>query len=227
MLLAPCRTRQRRRGWSRLSSTRRRRARRRDQTPALRVLRAHCAVIGTRAARLRAVARAGRSMAPQRLRRRPGARRYGPRASSGRATRSCTAARALRRVRSAGDRVQRQLPAVLRRRLHRAVARGDRAVAGDGRQRHRRRRGRRRPSASARLRASTTSCSCSAQVTRLGTTSITTQIDVVRGPDVLVSGTLRHVCVATDTWAKTDAAGLDSRRPAALSRRRRRARAQP
>jgi acyl-CoA thioester hydrolase len=43
-----------------------------------------------------------------------------------------------------------------------------------------------------------------AQVTRIGTTAITTQIDVLRDRDVLVSGTLRHVCVATDTWAKTE-----------------------
>jgi acyl-CoA thioester hydrolase len=43
-----------------------------------------------------------------------------------------------------------------------------------------------------------------AQLTRLGSTSITTQIDVVREQTVLVSGTLRHVCVATDTWAKTE-----------------------
>jgi acyl-CoA thioester hydrolase len=42
-----------------------------------------------------------------------------------------------------------------------------------------------------------------AQPTRIGTTSITTQIDVVRKQAVLVTGTLRHVCVATDTWAKT------------------------
>lgn len=41
-------------------------------------------------------------------------------------------------------------------------------------------------------------------MTRIGTTSITTQIDVVREREVLVSGTLRHVCVATDTWTKTD-----------------------
>jgi acyl-CoA thioester hydrolase len=38
---------------------------------------------------------------------------------------------------------------------------------------------------------------------RIGTTSITTQIDVVRERAVLVTGTLRHVCVSTDTWAKT------------------------
>jgi acyl-CoA thioester hydrolase len=43
-----------------------------------------------------------------------------------------------------------------------------------------------------------------AQVTRIGTTSLTTQIDVTRAAEVLVSGTLRHVCVATDTWAKTE-----------------------
>ena len=35
-----------------------------------------------------------------------------------------------------------------------------------------------------------------AQPTRLGTTSITTQIDVLREQALLVSGTLRHVCVA-------------------------------
>ncbi len=43
-----------------------------------------------------------------------------------------------------------------------------------------------------------------AEVTRLGTTAITTQLDVLRGPELLVRGTLRHVCVATDTWAKTE-----------------------
>ena len=43
-----------------------------------------------------------------------------------------------------------------------------------------------------------------ARVTRIGTTSITTQIDVTRRQSVLVSGTLRHVCVATDTWEKTE-----------------------
>jgi acyl-CoA thioester hydrolase len=43
-----------------------------------------------------------------------------------------------------------------------------------------------------------------AQPTRIGTTSITTQIDVVREQALLVTGTLRHVCVATDTWAKTE-----------------------
>jgi acyl-CoA thioester hydrolase len=43
-----------------------------------------------------------------------------------------------------------------------------------------------------------------AQPTRLGTTSITTQIDVMREQALLVTGTLRHVCVSTDTWQKTD-----------------------
>jgi acyl-CoA thioester hydrolase len=43
-----------------------------------------------------------------------------------------------------------------------------------------------------------------AQVLRLGQTAITTEIDVMRGDDLLVQGVLRHVCVATDTWRKTD-----------------------
>ena len=43
-----------------------------------------------------------------------------------------------------------------------------------------------------------------ARVTRLGRTAITTEIDVMRGPELLVAGRLRHVCVATDTWRKTD-----------------------
>jgi acyl-CoA thioester hydrolase len=46
-----------------------------------------------------------------------------------------------------------------------------------------------------------------ALLTRIGASSINTQIDVVREQRVLVSGTLRHVCVATDTWAKTDMPG--------------------
>jgi len=44
----------------------------------------------------------------------------------------------------------------------------------------------------------------SAQVVRLGTTAITTDIDVLRNEESLVQGRLRHVCVATDTWTKTD-----------------------
>ncbi len=43
-----------------------------------------------------------------------------------------------------------------------------------------------------------------ARVVRLGTTAITTEIDVVRDAELLVQGVLRHVCVATDTWRKTD-----------------------
>jgi acyl-CoA thioester hydrolase len=44
----------------------------------------------------------------------------------------------------------------------------------------------------------------SAQVARIGTSAVTTQIDVLREQELLVSGTLRHVCVATDTWRKTE-----------------------
>jgi len=36
-------------------------------------------------------------------------------------------------------------------------------------------------------------------VTRLGTTAVTTAIDVVRGDELLVAGWLRHVCVSTPT----------------------------
>jgi acyl-CoA thioester hydrolase len=43
-----------------------------------------------------------------------------------------------------------------------------------------------------------------AEVTRLGRTAITTQIDVMREGDLLVAGRLRHVCVAADTWQKTN-----------------------
>ncbi len=43
-----------------------------------------------------------------------------------------------------------------------------------------------------------------ATISRLGRTAITTEIDVVRDGDTLVAGQLRHVCVATDTWAKVD-----------------------
>jgi acyl-CoA thioester hydrolase len=43
-----------------------------------------------------------------------------------------------------------------------------------------------------------------AQLTRLGRSSITTRIEVLRGEELLVEGELRHVCVATDTWSKTD-----------------------
>jgi len=43
-----------------------------------------------------------------------------------------------------------------------------------------------------------------ARITRLGTSAITTAIDVVREDELLVAGELRHVCVATDTWRKTE-----------------------
>ncbi len=42
------------------------------------------------------------------------------------------------------------------------------------------------------------------QITRLGRTSITTQFEVLRAGELLVEGRLRHVCVATDTWAKAE-----------------------
>jgi acyl-CoA thioester hydrolase len=38
-----------------------------------------------------------------------------------------------------------------------------------------------------------------AQVTRLGSTAITTEIDVLRDDELLVQGRLRHVCVSTHT----------------------------
>jgi acyl-CoA thioester hydrolase len=42
-----------------------------------------------------------------------------------------------------------------------------------------------------------------ARVARLGTTSTTTEIDVVRDGQVLVEGRLRHVFLDTGTWQKT------------------------
>jgi acyl-CoA thioester hydrolase len=42
-----------------------------------------------------------------------------------------------------------------------------------------------------------------ARITRLGKTSLTTEIDVVRGGEVLVEGRLRHVFVDAETWRKT------------------------
>jgi acyl-CoA thioester hydrolase len=44
----------------------------------------------------------------------------------------------------------------------------------------------------------------SAEVVRLGRTAITTEIDVLRGEELLVKGHLRHVCVSTETWKKTE-----------------------
>lgn len=41
-------------------------------------------------------------------------------------------------------------------------------------------------------------------VTTLGTTSMTTAIDVVRGEELLVSGTLRHVFLDAESWEKTE-----------------------
>jgi acyl-CoA thioester hydrolase len=43
-----------------------------------------------------------------------------------------------------------------------------------------------------------------ARIVRLGTTSLTTEIDVVRDGEVLVEGRLRHVFVDNETWAKTE-----------------------
>jgi acyl-CoA thioester hydrolase len=40
------------------------------------------------------------------------------------------------------------------------------------------------------------------RLTRLGTTGMTTTIDVTRGGEVLVEGTLRHVIVDASTWQK-------------------------
>ena len=42
------------------------------------------------------------------------------------------------------------------------------------------------------------------QVTRIGTTSITTEFDLFRGDEPLLEAWLRHVCVDRRTWAKTD-----------------------
>jgi acyl-CoA thioester hydrolase len=43
-----------------------------------------------------------------------------------------------------------------------------------------------------------------ASIVHLGRTAITTQIDVLREERLLVAGRLRHVCVSTATWAKTE-----------------------
>jgi acyl-CoA thioester hydrolase len=43
-----------------------------------------------------------------------------------------------------------------------------------------------------------------ARIVRLGKTSLTTEIDVVRDDEVLVEGRLRHVFVDVETWAKTE-----------------------
>jgi acyl-CoA thioester hydrolase len=43
-----------------------------------------------------------------------------------------------------------------------------------------------------------------AQVTRLGATAVTTEVNVMRGDELLVEGWLRHVCVDTGGWRKTE-----------------------
>jgi acyl-CoA thioester hydrolase len=43
-----------------------------------------------------------------------------------------------------------------------------------------------------------------AHVAQLGDSAITTEINVIRGEELLVAGRLRHVCVSTETWRKTD-----------------------
>jgi acyl-CoA thioester hydrolase len=43
-----------------------------------------------------------------------------------------------------------------------------------------------------------------ARVARIGTTSITTRIDVMRDGELLVEGRLLHVCVDARTWRKTE-----------------------
>jgi acyl-CoA thioester hydrolase len=43
-----------------------------------------------------------------------------------------------------------------------------------------------------------------ARIAKLGATSITTDIDVVRDEQTLVAGTLRHVCVSAATWQKIE-----------------------
>jgi acyl-CoA thioester hydrolase len=43
-----------------------------------------------------------------------------------------------------------------------------------------------------------------AHIARLGETSITTEIDVLREEQLLVAGRLRHVCVSTESWQKTE-----------------------
>jgi acyl-CoA thioester hydrolase len=43
-----------------------------------------------------------------------------------------------------------------------------------------------------------------ARIVQLGTTSLTTEIDVVRDGEVLVEGRLRHVFVDVQGWGKTD-----------------------
>jgi acyl-CoA thioester hydrolase len=44
----------------------------------------------------------------------------------------------------------------------------------------------------------------SVRIARLGRTAVTTEIDVLRGEELLVAGWLRHVCVDTANWNKTE-----------------------
>ena len=113
------------------------------------------------------------------------------------------AARALRRMRPAGDRLQRQLPPVLRRRVHGVLARSRRPVGRDGRAR--RRRGRRRgqpplPRAGALRRRARAARSRPRSWARPRST---TRVDVRRDGELLVECRLRHVFVDSETWAKT------------------------
>jgi len=41
------------------------------------------------------------------------------------------------------------------------------------------------------------------RLVRLGATAITTEINVLRGEELLLQGRLRHVFVSTETWRKT------------------------
>jgi acyl-CoA thioester hydrolase len=69
-----------------------------------------------------------------------------------------------------------------------------------------------------------------ARIARLGTTSITTEIDVVRDGELLVEGRLRHVFVDASTWEKTEMPawiGEGLRRYAATGAESDSARAQP
>jgi acyl-CoA thioester hydrolase len=43
-----------------------------------------------------------------------------------------------------------------------------------------------------------------ARIQSIGRTAITTEIDVMRGDELLVAMRARHVCVSTDTWQKTE-----------------------
>lgn len=45
------------------------------------------------------------------------------------------------------------------------------------------------------------------RIASLGRTALTTEIEVRRDEELLLAGWLRHVCVATDTWSKTEIPG--------------------